>query len=110
MLQQSGLPWYANFVNYLVSGLLPPDLNYQQKNIFFQDVKSYQWDEPYLYKMCSDHMIRRCVSDEEIPHILYSCHAAVYGGHFGGYRIVTKVLKSSYYQPSIFKYVYEFVK
>ena len=28
-LQQSGLLWYTDFANYLVSGLLPPDLNYQ---------------------------------------------------------------------------------
>ena len=28
MLQQFRLQWYANFANYLVSGLLPPDLNY----------------------------------------------------------------------------------
>ena len=32
MLQQMGFPSYATFTNYLVSGLLPPGLNYQQKN------------------------------------------------------------------------------
>ena len=42
MLQQSGLPWYADFANYLVSGLLPPELNYQQKKRFFHDIRSYQ--------------------------------------------------------------------
>ena len=77
-MQQSGLLWYADFVNYLVSGLLPPYLNYHQKKRVFYDVRSYQWDEPYIYKMCSDHVIRRCVPDEEIPHILHLCHAAVY--------------------------------
>ena len=41
MLQQSGLPWYADFTNYLVSELLPPDLSYQKKR-FFHDVRSYQ--------------------------------------------------------------------
>ena len=29
MLQQLGFPWYADFANYLMSGLLPPDLSYQ---------------------------------------------------------------------------------
>ena len=29
MLQQPGSPWYADFVNYLVSRLLPPELNFQ---------------------------------------------------------------------------------
>ena len=55
-------------------------------------------------------MIRRCVSDEEIPHIPHSCHAAAYGEHFGGRRIVAKVLQSGYYWPTIFKDAYEFAK
>ena len=28
---QSSVPWYADFVNYLVCGMLPPELTYQQK-------------------------------------------------------------------------------
>ena len=28
--------------------------------------------------MCLDHVIRRCVPDEEISHILHLCHATVY--------------------------------
>ena len=110
MLQHSGLPWYVDFANYLVSGLLPPDLNYQQNKIFFHDVRSYQWDESYLYKMCSDQMIRKCVPNEEIPHILHLCHATVYEGHFIGHKTVAKILQSSYLWPSNFKDTYEFVK
>ncbi|XP_052297015.1 uncharacterized protein LOC127902226 [Citrus sinensis] len=110
MLQQYGLPWYADFANYLVSGLLPHELNYQQRKMFLYDVKSYQWDEPYLYKLCSNHVIQICVSDEEIPHIPHSCHAATYGEHFGGHRTVAKVLQSGYYWPTIFKDAYEFSK
>ena len=34
MLQQSESPWYADFANYLVSGLLPPELrNSREKEI-----------------------------------------------------------------------------
>lgn len=81
MLRQSGFLWYVDFTTYLVSGLLSRNLSYQKKNKFFYDVKNYQWDELYLYKMCLDHIIRRCVPDEEISSILHSCHAEVYGGH-----------------------------
>ena len=81
MLQQPGSPWYADFANYLVSGLLPPELNFQQQKKFLYDVRSYQWDDPYLYKLCLDYVIRICVPEEEIPHILQSCHAAAYRGH-----------------------------
>ena len=85
MLQQSGSPWYVDFANYLVSRLLPLELKFQQEKKFLHDVRSYQWDDPYLYKLCSDQVIRRCASEEEIPHILESCHVATYGGHFGGH-------------------------
>ena len=37
------------------------------------------------------------ISEEEIPRILQSCHAAAYGGHFGGQRIAAKVLQLGYY-------------
>ena len=31
MLQQSGSPWYADFANYLVSRMLPPEMKVQEK-------------------------------------------------------------------------------
>ena len=106
MLQQSGSPWYEDFAKYLVSGFLPPELNFQEKKKFLHDVRSYQWDDPHLYKLCSDQVIRRCALEGEIPHILESCHVVAYGGHFGGHRTSAKVLQSGYYWPTIFKDAY----
>ncbi|KAH9801189.1 hypothetical protein KPL71_000934 [Citrus sinensis] len=110
MLQQSESPWYAYFANYLVSGLLPPELKFQEKKKFLHNVRSYQWDDPHLCKLCPDQVIRRCAAEGEIPHILESYHAAAYEGHFCGHRTAAKVLQSSYYWPTIFKDIYEFVK
>ncbi|MBV8801887.1 MAG: Ty3/Gypsy family RNase HI domain-containing protein, partial [Gammaproteobacteria bacterium] len=42
-------PWYADIVNYLVSGILPYDISRHQKNKFLSDIKYYFWDEPYLF-------------------------------------------------------------
>ena len=39
LMMQTQEPWYADFANYLVSGLLPPDLTLQQKKKFLHDVK-----------------------------------------------------------------------
>nr|GEW38773.1 reverse transcriptase domain-containing protein [Tanacetum cinerariifolium] len=55
-------PWFVNFANYLVADIIPKGMTYQQKNKFFSDLKHYFWEEPYLFKVCSDEMIRRCVS------------------------------------------------
>ena len=46
----SHVPWYADFVNYLVSRLLPPDLDAYKQMKFLYDVKFYFWDELYLFK------------------------------------------------------------
>ncbi|XP_071902873.1 uncharacterized protein [Coffea arabica] len=62
---QKTIPWYADLVNYLVTRTLPNDLSRAQKEKIKSDVKYYVWDEPYLWKYCSDQIIRRCVSKEE---------------------------------------------
>ncbi|GJY90794.1 reverse transcriptase domain-containing protein [Tanacetum coccineum] len=51
-------PWFADFANYLVSDIIPNGMTYQQKNKFFFDLKHYFWEEPYLFKVCSNGMIR----------------------------------------------------
>ncbi|GJW24604.1 reverse transcriptase domain-containing protein [Tanacetum coccineum] len=58
-------PWFVDFANYLVADIIPKGMTYQQKNKFFYDLKHYFWEEPYLFKVCSNGMIRRCVSGLE---------------------------------------------
>ncbi|GJW31711.1 reverse transcriptase domain-containing protein [Tanacetum coccineum] len=47
-------PWFADFANYLVGDIIPKGMTYQQNNNFFSDLKHYFWEEPYLFKVCSD--------------------------------------------------------
>ena len=47
------LPWYADIANYLVSGVLPYDLDYRQKKKILHDIKFNYWEEPFfLQEMC----------------------------------------------------------
>ena len=57
--------WY-DFANFLASNILPHGFSYQQKNKFFFDVKHYLWEKPYLFKVCANNIIRRCVLEEEM--------------------------------------------
>nr|XP_028961481.1 LOW QUALITY PROTEIN: uncharacterized protein LOC103409283 [Malus domestica] len=58
-------PWFADMVNYLVKGVVHPDLTLQQKKKFLSDVKHYFWDDPNLFKYCPDQIIRRCIPETE---------------------------------------------
>ena len=59
------LPWYADIVNYLACGVVPPEISYQQKRKLKTDNKYYIWDDPLLFKRGSDMIIRRCVPESE---------------------------------------------
>ncbi|XP_027368310.1 uncharacterized protein LOC113874273 [Abrus precatorius] len=75
LLAISKAPWYADFVNYLAGNVTPKLLDKHRLRKFWSDVKHYIWDEPYLFKICGDNMIRRCVSESEVNEILNHCHS-----------------------------------
>src|SRR5262249_8159305 len=70
-LKESLVPWFADIANYLVARILPKEMNHQQKKKFFADLKHYFWEEPFLFKICADQMIWRCVSHDEGWKILF---------------------------------------
>ncbi|GKA04040.1 reverse transcriptase domain-containing protein [Tanacetum coccineum] len=55
-------PWFADIANYHARNFILKGMSSQQKKKFFKDVKHYFWDDPYLFKICMDQMIRRCVT------------------------------------------------
>ncbi|KAJ9568340.1 hypothetical protein OSB04_004306 [Centaurea solstitialis] len=84
------VPWYADIVNYLVTGTTPKELSRSKRDKIKSDSKYYMWDDPYLWKQGSDQIIRRCVSDDEVTSILEFCHSYACGGHFGPARTARK--------------------
>ncbi|GKD86622.1 reverse transcriptase domain-containing protein [Tanacetum coccineum] len=96
-------PWFADFANYLVADIIPKGMTYQQKNKFFSDLKHYVWEEPYLFKVCSDGMIRHCVSGPETRTILDQCHHGPTDGHYRPNVTAKKVLDSGFYWLTIIK-------
>ncbi|GJX00324.1 hypothetical protein Tco_0184237 [Tanacetum coccineum] len=75
-------PWFADFANYLVGDVIPKGVTFQQKNKFFFDLKNYFWEDPHLFRVCSDGMIRRCISGPETRTILDQCHHGPTDEHY----------------------------
>ena len=83
--------------------IVPPDLTAQQKRKFLHKIRNYYWDEPYLFKGCTDQLIRRCVPEAEMIEILEKCHSSPYGGHFAWQRTAAKILQLGFYWSTIFR-------
>ncbi|GJU51249.1 reverse transcriptase domain-containing protein [Tanacetum coccineum] len=79
----SSTPWFADFANYHAGNFVVKRISFQQKNKLFKDVKHYFWDDPFLFKICADQVIRRCVHGKEAIDILKACHNRPTRGHHG---------------------------
>ncbi|GJY07556.1 reverse transcriptase domain-containing protein [Tanacetum coccineum] len=86
----SRTPWFADFANYHAGNFVVKGMSTQQKNKFFKDVKHYFWDDPFLFKICADQVIRRCVHGKEALDILEACHNGPTGGHHGAANLTAK--------------------
>ena len=91
------VPWFADYVNYLVAKVIPTEFSYQHKKRFFAHLKHYYWEEPILYRHCADQVNKRCVPEDEMNSILNHYHTLPCGGHFSGQRTAAKVLQSGFY-------------
>nr|GFA29630.1 reverse transcriptase domain-containing protein [Tanacetum cinerariifolium] len=79
----SSTSWFADIANYHAGKFVVKGTSSQQKKKFFKDVKHYFWDDPYLFKICADQVIRRCVHGQEAVDILTACHNRPTRGHHG---------------------------
>nr|GEX53834.1 DNA-directed DNA polymerase [Tanacetum cinerariifolium] len=103
-------PWFADFANYHAGNFIVKGMTSQQKNKFFKDVKHYFWDDPFLFKICADQVIRRCVHGKEALDILIACHNGPTGGHHGSNLTAKKIFDAGSFWLTIYKDAYEFVK
>nr|GEY85946.1 reverse transcriptase domain-containing protein [Tanacetum cinerariifolium] len=81
-----------------------------KKNKFFKDVKHYFWDDPFLFKIYADQVIRRCVHGQEAVEILKAYHNGPTEGHHGPNYTAKKVFDSGCYWPIIYRDAHDLVK
>nr|GEW40660.1 reverse transcriptase domain-containing protein [Tanacetum cinerariifolium] len=96
----SNTPWFADFANYHAGNFVVKGMSSQKKNKFFKDVKHYFWDDPYLFKIYADQVIRRCVHGQEAIDILKAFHNGPIRGHHSPNYTTKKVFDSGPFSSS----------
>ncbi|GJT77301.1 reverse transcriptase domain-containing protein [Tanacetum coccineum] len=93
LIMRTATPWFADIRKLPRGGFFSSkndNSKTQQKRKFFKDVKHYFWDDPYLFRICADQIIRRCVFGQEALEILKACHEGPTGGHHNANIIARK--------------------
>ena len=93
----SHAPWYAHIVNFIMTGSIPEHWNRHQRDKFFHDLKYYFWEEPLLFHLGYDQIIRRCIPKEKHGEILEMCHSLTCRGHFVARKTADMILLSRFY-------------
>ncbi|RDX75376.1 Retrovirus-related Pol polyprotein, partial [Mucuna pruriens] len=76
-------PLFVDICNFNVAPMFPPEASRLYKEKIENDVKYYIRDDPYLWRLYNDQVIRRCIPDPEFQSVLHFCHSASGGGHYG---------------------------
>ena len=77
----TSIPWYTDPTNYLGSGIIPDGYSSQQKRSFSMMSRDTFRKTRFLYKLCVDGIVRRCVPQEEVPSIISHCLDLPCRGH-----------------------------
>ncbi|GJX90112.1 reverse transcriptase domain-containing protein [Tanacetum coccineum] len=110
VISTGSTPWFADFANYHAGNFIIKGMTTQQKRKFFKDVKHYFWDDPYLFRICADQIIRRCVSGHEAFEILKACHEGPTGGHHSANLTARKVFDAGFFWPTIYRDAHSMIK
>jgi hypothetical protein len=100
-------PWYVNIVNFMVAGYVSPKEN---KRKLIYESRLHIWGPPYLFKVCFDGLLRRCVLAEEGIKIIERCHSSSYGGHYGAFRTHAKIWQSGIFWPTMYEDTKNFIR
>nr|GEU59575.1 reverse transcriptase domain-containing protein [Tanacetum cinerariifolium] len=106
----SGTSWFAEFANYHAGNFVVKGMSSQQKSKFFKDVKHYFWDDPFLFKIRADQVIRSCGHGQKAIDILKACHYEPIEVHHGPNYTAKMVFDSGFYWPTIYRDAQDLVK
>ncbi|GJR74689.1 reverse transcriptase domain-containing protein [Tanacetum coccineum] len=110
VISNESTPWFADYANFHAGNFIIKGMTTQQKKKFFKDVKHYFWDDPYLFRICADQIIQRCVHGQEANDILKACHEGPTGGHYSANLTARKVFDAGFFWPTIYQDAHTMIK
>jgi hypothetical protein len=72
----------------MVVGHIPPMAD--KRKLIYESCH-HIWDEPYLFRVCSDGLLRMFVLAEDKIKIIERCHSSPYGGQYEAFRTNAKI-------------------
>nr|GEY09777.1 reverse transcriptase domain-containing protein [Tanacetum cinerariifolium] len=109
-ISSESTPWFVDFANFHARNFIVKGMSSQQKKKFFKDVRYYFWDDPCLFWICADQIIRRCVHGQEANDILRACQEGPTGGHHGAKFTAKKVFDVGFFWSTIYRDAHNLVK
>ncbi|GKB87090.1 reverse transcriptase domain-containing protein [Tanacetum coccineum] len=110
VISSESTSWFAHFANFHAGNFIIKGMTTQQKKKFFKDAKHYFWDDPYLFRICVDQIIRRCVHGQEANDILKACHEGPTKGHHSANLTAQKVFDADFFWPTIYRDAHTMIK
>nr|GEY61372.1 reverse transcriptase domain-containing protein [Tanacetum cinerariifolium] len=110
VISSESTPWLTGYANFHAGNFIVKGMSSQQKKKFFKDVKHYFWDDLYLFLICADQIIRRCVHYQGAFDILKACHEGPTGDHHGANLTAIKVFDVGFFWPTIYRDAYTMIK
>jgi hypothetical protein len=95
--------YFADIIDFLSTGLAPREFNTVQKNNLVAKGADYQLIAGHLYKLGSDNILRRCVTEHERPIILVETHEGIVGGHYVEKPTKHKILHTGLWWQTVHK-------
>ncbi|GJY13432.1 reverse transcriptase domain-containing protein [Tanacetum coccineum] len=109
-ISSESTPWFVDCANFHAGNFITKGMTTQQKKKFFKDVKHYFWNDPYLFCIYADQIIRWCVHGQEANDILKACHEGPTGGHHSANLTARKVFDAGFFWPTIYRDAHIMIK
>ena len=105
---QSGNSWMTPIVSFLQDGYLPQDADEARK--IRKRAARFTILNDVLYKRGFSMPYLKCVDNDEAKYILEEIHEGICGDHAGPRSLVSKVIRTGYFWPTMQVNVLELVK